>query len=253
MEGLELADGNKIYLDESEKDRILVLADSLEEGLKNTAPMERRVASVTHAGSLEETFADELMKKSPLDEENGFQLLEDSIVNCKIVKFGDYSYFIHPLTDGVPFISRPLLLQAVKKLLPLVSGELDKIITAETMGVPLSVPLAVETGLPLALALKEARGDYDVVVDQKTGYSEANLYLKGIEEGEDVMIVDDVFSTGGTIKAVAEGVRKSGGNVVSAVVLVNKNKELDRFEEENGFPVVPVFNVEVKQGRLERF
>ena len=52
-------------------------------------------------------------------------------------------------------------------------------------------------------------------------------------EGKDVVIVDDLVSTGGTCSEVIDYIRKEGGNPVLAVVIINKLAE----NEINGVPL----------------
>ena len=44
-------------------------------------------------------------------------------------------------------------------------------------------------------------------INQQTGYSKGSIFIK-FETGEKIVIIDDVL-TGGTMKAVIEGVRKT--------------------------------------------
>ena len=68
------------------------------------------------------------------------------------------------------------------------------------MGLPLTAPLSVRTGVPLVIGRKRSYGlDGEVVIDQATGYSKQPMYLNDIAPGERLAIVDDVLSTGGTI------------------------------------------------------
>ena len=52
-------------------------------------------------------------------------------------------------------------------------------------------------------------------------------------DGKDVVIVDDLVSTGGTCSEVIDYIRKEGGNPVLAVVIINKLAE----NEINGVPL----------------
>jgi len=47
-----------------------------------------------------------------------------------------------------------------------------------------------------------------------------DLHVDAIDEGQRVLIVDDVLATGGTAKATADLVKASGGKVVCAAFLV---------------------------------
>lgn len=61
------------------------------------------------------------------------------------------------------------------------------------------------------------------------------------EAGQDVIVVDDVITTGGsTIKAI-EAIKAEGGNVVAALVLVDREEGGREAIEALGVPVYPMF------------
>ncbi|HBT19903.1 MAG TPA: orotate phosphoribosyltransferase [Peptococcaceae bacterium] len=51
-----------------------------------------------------------------------------------------------------------------------------------------------------------------------------------IEEGENVLIVEDVITTGGTVKELIPIVQESKGNVVGIAAFVNRNKDRVKFD-----------------------
>lgn len=46
------------------------------------------------------------------------------------------------------------------------------------------------------------------------------MHIDAIEKGKNVLIADDLLATGGTAKAIAELVEKSGGNIVEIAFLI---------------------------------
>ncbi|MEI8174864.1 MAG: orotate phosphoribosyltransferase [bacterium] len=52
-------------------------------------------------------------------------------------------------------------------------------------------------------------------------------YEKYINDGKRVLVVEDIITTGGSILKSIKAVQESGGNVVGACAMVNKNKDLD--------------------------
>ena len=65
-----------------------------------------------------------------------------------------------------------------------------------------------------------------------------------------VLIVDDGLSTGGTIIAVVEGLRKIGAEISDIVVVVNKNREIDKIEKRIGMKIKSVVDIEIRDGRV---
>ena len=134
--------------------------------------------------------------------------LRSSLQAAPVIWKGDYPYFIHPVTDGVPRMD-PKVLSAITELVAdrVDWSGVDILLGIEAMGLPLTAPLSMATGIPLVVARKRAYGlDGEVEIDQSTGYSKGAMYLNDLNQGERVAIVDDVLSTGGTLEAVIEGV-----------------------------------------------
>ena len=56
------------------------------------------------------------------------------------------------------------------------------------------------------------------------------MYLNDIKKGERIAIVDDVLSTGGTLEAVIEGVRRAGAEVTDVIAVIEKGEGLKRLQ-----------------------
>ena len=163
---------------------------------------------------------------------NAMDLLRESLANAPVIWKGDYPYFIHPITDGVPRLDAKVL-SAVSELSveSIDWKEIDLILGIEAMGLPLTSPISVQTGIPLVIARKRKYDlDGEVVIDQSTGYSKGAMYLNDINPGEKIAIIDDVLSTGGTLKAVIEGIKKAGAEVKHILVVVEKGPGLEKLK-----------------------
>ena len=176
-----------------------------------------------------------------------------SFESVPVVKIGGYHYFIHPLSDGVPSISRQILEDAASctgALLP-DSETYDLIVTAEAMGIPISTALSIRTGKPYSILRKRRYGlEGEIRIDQSTGYSKGELFLCPTEGSARVVFVDDVLSTGGTIRGILRGLRRGGFEPISAVILFDKmgQKERQDLEIELDCPIRAVLEVEVVNG-----
>jgi adenine phosphoribosyltransferase len=166
--------------------------------------------------------------------------LRESLRNAPVIWKGDYPYFIHPITDGVPRLD-PMVLKAVTDLCEKAIdwNGVDLILGIEAMGLPLTAPLSVRTGIPLIIARKRSYGlEGEVTIGQETGYSKGEMFLNDMKPGEKVVIVDDVLSTGGTLKAVLEGVRRTGAKVTHIIAVVEKGPGLALLQAE--YPEVAI-------------
>ncbi|MGB2167692.1 MAG: hypoxanthine/guanine phosphoribosyltransferase [Poseidonia sp.] len=163
---------------------------------------------------------------------DAMEQLRASLQAAPVIWKGDYPYFIHPVTDGVPRMN-PEVLTAITEL---VVGRVDWsgvdiLLGIEAMGLPLTAPLSMATGIPLVIARKRSYGlDGEVEIDQSTGYSKGAMYLNDLQQGERVAILDDVLSTGGTLEAVIEGVRRAGAEVTEIIAVVEKDGGLRRLQ-----------------------
>ncbi len=159
--------------------------------------------------------------------------LRTSLQNAPVIWKGDYPYFIHPVTDGVPRMDPDVLKAIVELTVERVDWrQVDVLLGIEAMGLPLAAPLSMATGVPLVVARKRSYGlEGEVKIDQATGYSKGVMYLNDIKEGERVAILEDVLSTGGTLEAVIEGVHRAGAEVTEIVAVVEKGGGLKRLQE----------------------
>jgi len=151
-------------------------------------------------------------------------ILKQSLEKAPIIWKGDYPYFIHPITDGVPRLE-PNVLEAIIGLsVPLINWEkIDVILGIEAMGLPLMAPLSMRTNIPMVIARKRQYGlEGEIEINQETGYSKGSIFLNDIKPGEKIAIIDDVLSTGGTIRSVIEGVKRTGAVIQNIVVVVEK-------------------------------
>src|SRR6056300_1519202 len=124
--------------------------------------------------------------------------LRQSLQAAPVIWKGDYPYFIHPITDGVPRMNPDVLSAITELVVDRVDwSKVDLLLGIEAMGLPLTAPLSMATGIPLVIARKRAYGlQGEIEIDQSTGYSKGEMYLNNIQEGERIAILDDVLSTG---------------------------------------------------------
>lgn len=150
--------------------------------------------------------------------------LVSSLETCPMVKRGDYNYFIHPITDGVPIIDPALLRDVCSGMLKILDlNGVDKIVVVEAMGIHIGSVLSIMTDIPMTIVRKRVyKLPGEVAIHQTTGYSKGELYLNGIKKGDRVVIVDDVVSTGGTLRAVLQALAIAGADVVDVCVAIQR-------------------------------
>ncbi|MBS3816551.1 MAG: adenine phosphoribosyltransferase [Candidatus Thermoplasmatota archaeon] len=172
--------------------------------------------------------------------------LKRSVKESPVVDMGDYHYFIHPLSDGLPLVEPELLDEVVDKVIEIGDLDCDYILTAQSMGFPLAAALSMKTGIPYKFIRKREYGlDEEVSIQQVTGYSESEMYLNFVEEGDRVFLIDDVLSTGGTLKGIITALQEIDAEIVDVVMIFEKVGVKEELEEELGVEIKSLLKVEM--------
>ena len=174
---------------------------------------------------------------------DSLQRLKESLLAAPIIWKGDYPYFIHPLTDGVPRLDPSVLAAVVELIEATVDWDsVDLILGIEAMGLPLTSPLSMRNNRPQVVVRKRSYDlEGELAIDQSTGYSKGSMYLNDIQEGERILIVDDVLSTGGTLDAIIKGVESLGAIIESVIVVVEKGPGLQQLQEK--YPHIQISSI----------
>lgn len=128
-----------------------------------------------------------------------------------------------------------LTIKASEELLKKVP-EFDYILTPEAKSIPLAYEMARQSGKPYVIARKGVkvymRNALEVSVTSITTKKEQKLYLGETEvnmiKGKKVLIVDDVISTGESLVATRELVKKAGAFEVASCAVLAEGDAADR-------------------------
>ncbi|MDW5563362.1 MAG: hypoxanthine/guanine phosphoribosyltransferase [Methanomassiliicoccus sp.] len=177
-------------------------------------------------------------------------LLRSSVERSPVVKREDYSYVVTPITDGVPRVDPLMLAEITDGIMAVADLDCDLILGPEAMGIPVAVSLSLRTGIPYAVVRKRRYGlPGEVELEQVTGYSRCTMYLNGVGSGDRVVIVDDIVSTGGTLRCVVSTLRRVGVRIVDVVAVLEKGGARPALERELGVRIKTLLRVEVRNGR----
>jgi len=176
--------------------------------------------------------------------------LEQSLLDAPIIEKNGYQYFVHPISDGVPMLEPGLLREIVIGIIRKAELEdVDKIVTPAAMGIHISTAVSLMTDIPLVVIRKREYGlEGEVSLAQETGYSENDMYVNDVYEGDRVLLLDDVLSTGGTLDAIIDALEHIGADVVDSVAVIKKEDGGSNLGAEKS--VKTLINVVVEDGEV---
>ena len=145
--------------------------------------------------------------------------VNDNLSIGAFVMFGDVELTIHAAAE-------------LLKRMP----ECDYIIAPEAKAIPLVYEMSRQSGIPYLLARKKAKaymtGVFKVEVRSITTAEVQTLIIDSADadkmQGKRIVIVDDVISTGESLRAMEELVREAGGNIVGKMAVLAEGDAMDR-------------------------
>ena len=168
--------------------------------------------------------------------------LERDLPICKVT---DTLY----IAGFVIFGDQELTVACARELLKK-APEYDYILTAEAKGIPLAHEMARQAGDAKYILARKGpklymRDIFEVSVQSITTAKEQKLYLDGADaelmKGKRILLVDDVISTGESLRALEALVEKAGGNICGRMAVLAEGDAQDR-EDLIYLEKLPLFN-----------
>lgn len=182
-------------------------------------------------------------------------LLEQAFHNQPLVSVGKFQFILNPLTEQVPATPPALLREAAARVLAVANLEdVNKLVGEEDRGAILVAAVSLQSNLPLALARWNPSGvPGQIAVDFAMEYTQGILYLNGVERGDQVLIVDDLISTGGTLIALIRAVQQAGANIRDVICVAEKIEYggVARIKAETGIDVKTLIKISVAGERTK--
>jgi len=100
---------------------------------------------------------------------------------------------------------------------------MDAIAAAEARGFLFAAPMALELRKPLIPLRKPGKLPYKThsfKYDLEYGTAELHMHVDSLKQGANVLLVDDVLATGGTMAAACKLIEGAGGRVVGCAFLL---------------------------------
>lgn len=100
---------------------------------------------------------------------------------------------------------------------------IDAIAAAEARGFLFAAPMALELRKPLIPLRKPGKLPYQTIshtYSLEYGTAELHMHVDSVKPGANVLLVDDVLATGGTMAAACELIEQAGGRVAGCAFLI---------------------------------
>src|SRR5438094_5572349 len=127
--------------------------------------------------------------------------------------------------DITPLLAEPQAFgQAIEQLCQRYAGiKIDAVAAVEARGFLFAAPMALRMRKPLVPLRKPGKLPYRTHAHQydlEYGSAELHVHVDGMNAGAQVLLVDDVLATGGTMEAGCRLIEKAGGKVAGCAFLV---------------------------------
>lgn len=117
--------------------------------------------------------------------------------------------------------------------------QIDVIAAAEARGFLFAVPLALRLGVGMVPIRKPGKLPYEKhshSYDLEYGSDTLEMHIDGIEEGQNVLVIDDLLATGGTVYACCEMIEACKAKIACCAFLIHL-KFLDGGKKLAKYPV----------------
>ena len=122
--------------------------------------------------------------------------------------------------------------------------QIDVIAAAEARGFLFAVPLAMRLGIGMVPIRKPGKLPYkkhSFSYELEYGSDTLEMHVDGVSPGQNVLVVDDLLATGGTVKACCEMIEKCEAKVAACAFLIHLTF-LDGAKKLEGYPIVSLID-----------
>ena len=156
----------------------------------------------------------------------------------EVVKFGKFilssgkesDYYVNMKMA----ITDPNILKAISKVVSSQINEdkIDKIAGPALGAVPIATAISLELEIPMLMIRKA-----------KKGYGTSKLIEGTLEEGDSVIVVEDVTTTGNSLLKAIKAIEENGGNVKKALVVVDRDEGAIENLKNEGILLEPLLSI----------
>ena len=102
--------------------------------------------------------------------------------------------------------------------------QISKVIGTESRGFIFGAPVALALGVPFVLVRKPGKLPRETIAQSyqlEYGQDTLEIHVDSIQPGDNVLIIDDLLATGGTVEATVKLVERLQGQVKHAAFVIN--------------------------------
>lgn len=184
---------------------------------------------------------------------NGLARFREELENAIVTNKGNYSYFYMSITEQYPPLSAEVIEDCAKALLSKMKHvDADVIMTAEAMGISIATAVSLILRKPLVIGTTRVKGvPNEFEAWYQCGYKMDCLNFSPVEKGANVLVIDDIISTGATCLAMIQAAKHFEANVLDVGVVVNKlNYSGAEIIRQHGYDPKSVFDVRVDGSKV---
>lgn len=155
-----------------------------------------------------------------------------------VIKFGKFTlssgrksdYYV----DMKKAITDPQILLQVAKIISnlIKDDEIDKIAGPALGAVPIATAVALQSGIPM-LMVRKAQKDYGT----------SKLIEGDLKQGDNVIVVEDVTTTGKSLLKTVRAVKDNGGKIKRTFVIVDREEGAVEGLEKEGLQLEPIVSI----------
>ena len=149
-----------------------------------------------------------------------------SLIESSIKSIPDYPKAGIIFRDITSLLENPAAFKAAVDLIvaQYQNKGITKVLGTESRGFIFGAPVALALGLPFVLVRKPGKLPRETVAQSyelEYGQDTLEMHTDAINANDNVLVIDDLLATGGTVEATVKLVQRLGGKVQNAAFVIN--------------------------------
>jgi len=127
----------------------------------------------------------------------------------------------------------------------------NALLAIESKGFIITPIIAMRNGLTwIAVRKRNYNLPEQVIIHQKKAFKGGTeLFCVGLEKNDRVLIIDDIFSSGGTVINTAEALMNCGIKICGICAIYTRGNGFEEIKKKFGLPTGALARIELKEGK----